>query len=308
MNPVLLITFNRPDNTRKVFEKIKQVKVKRLYVFNDAPRPGNTEDEKARAEIKKMLKEVNWDCELELNFSEKNLGCGWGPATAISWAFKKEDKLIILEDDCVPSFPFFDYCNHCLDKYKDDTRVWLISGRSNYEGSHFFKELDYIFSHYGHNWGWATWKRCWNHFDMAMKDFPQYIKSGGAVNILFSKKEAELFNKIHSICYMNNSELQAHAWDYQFGYAILKNDGLCIIPAKNLIENIGYVGTHYSGKTKHNILKASEEFKIHNEPFWVTTNRDYDWLHFKKHIKKVHSKPSFCKRAYRKVLRIIGLF
>lgn len=304
--PVLLITFNRPDNTRKVFEKIKQAKIKKLYVFNDAPRSGNKEDEKARSRIKELLKEVNWECDLRTNFQEKNLGCGWGPATAITWAFENENRLIILEDDCVPSLPFFDYCNYCLEKYKDDTRVWLVSGRSHQQGSKFFDNQDYIFIHYGHSWGWATWKRCWNHFDMDMKDFPQFLKSGGAINVLSSKEEGKLYNNKYTKLYADK-KLYTHAWDFQFGFAILKNAGLSIVPAKNLIENIGYFGAHSCGKQKLHALKASDNFKVEKEPLFVLVNKAYEQLHFNTHIKKIMGKAPLCKRIARKCLKIIGL-
>ena len=304
--PVLLITFNRPDNTRKVFEKIKQAKIKTLYFFNDAPRAGNKEDIVARKEIKRLLKEIDWECDLRINFQEKNLGCGWGPATAITWAFEKEERLIILEDDCVPSLPFFDYCNHCLEKYKEDTRIWLISGRSHQQGSKFFKEQDYIFTHYGPSWGWATWKRCWNHFDMNMKDVPQFFDLGGAVNVLSSKKEGDLYNKLYKKLY-NDKKLHTHAWDYQFGFVILKNAGLCIVPAKNLIENIGYVGTHSIGKNKTHELKASDDFKIEKEPSFIIANKEYEKLHFDTHIKKIMGKRPLHKRIINKCLKIIGL-
>ena len=36
--PVLLIGYNRPDTTRMVFERIKQVKPKYLYFAVDAPK------------------------------------------------------------------------------------------------------------------------------------------------------------------------------------------------------------------------------------------------------------------------------
>jgi len=304
--PVLLITFNRPDNTRKVFKKIKQAKIKTLYFFNDAPREGNEEDIMARTAIKRFVDEVDWECDLHINFQEKNLGCGWGPSTAISWAFEKEKQLIILEDDCVPSLPFFDYCNHCLEKYKNDTRIWLISGRSHQQGSKFFKEQDYIFTHYGHSWGWATWKRCWGHFDMDMKDFPQFLKSGGAMNVLSSKEEGKLYNNKYTKLY-DNKKLHTHAWDFQFGFAILKNAGLCIVPAKNLIENIGHIGTHSVGKTKHHELKAFDNFKVEKEPLFVLANKEYEQLHFNTHIKKIMGTASLYKRIINKILKIIGL-
>ena len=71
---VLLITFNRSDNTREVFRQIKQAKIKKLYVANDGPREGNENDIIERERIKLLLQEVDWDCELHTLFQEKNLG------------------------------------------------------------------------------------------------------------------------------------------------------------------------------------------------------------------------------------------
>ncbi|MDD2604606.1 MAG: hypothetical protein PHF66_07330 [Desulfobacteraceae bacterium] len=154
--PVLLITFNRADNTRKVFEKIREAKIKNLYVANDAPRPGNKNDEQNRNEIREMLNEIDWDCELHTLFHEKNQGNGFGPVAALNWVFEHEERAIILEDDCVPSMPFFDFCNHCLEKYKDDERIWIISGRSHHTKQPIFKKYDYLFSRFAHTWGWAS--------------------------------------------------------------------------------------------------------------------------------------------------------
>jgi hypothetical protein len=293
--PVLLITFNRPDDARKVFNKIREAKVKRLYVFNDAPRAGNNEDQNARIAIKNLLKEVDWDCNLYVNFQEKNLGCGTGPATALTWAFEKEDRLIILEDDCVPSPPFFKFCNHCLDMYKDDTRVWMVSGRSHQQFTRFFADFDYIFSHYGHGGGWATWKRCWNYFDIEMKEFPEFIKNGGYENVFYSKKEGRLYNEKYTKLFADKC-LKTHAWDFQFGFSIISHGGLSIIPAKNLIENIGYMGTHSSKKNSYHELKANEDFSIAREPMFVLANREYDLHHFEHHIMKIFGQPPLYKR------------
>ena len=186
--PVLLITFNRTDTTLRVFNAIRKAKPPKLYVFNDGPRKNNENDRKAREEINQIIDKIDWKCDLTLFFPEKGFGPGFGPANAISWAFEKEDRLIILEDDCVPSQPFFSFCNHILEKYNDDTRVWLVSGRSHQQGSKFFEKQDYIFSHYGHTWGWATWKRCWDHFDLEMKKWPDFYQNGGFSNVFCSEK------------------------------------------------------------------------------------------------------------------------
>ena len=87
--PILLITFNRPDHTRQVFEAIKKQKPAQLFVFQDGAREGNAGDiEKCKAVRAIFDEELDWECELHTNFSTVNLGCGHGPSSAITWFFE----------------------------------------------------------------------------------------------------------------------------------------------------------------------------------------------------------------------------
>ena len=305
--PVLLITFNRPDNTSQVLEKIRLAKIKKLYIANDGPRVGNSNDVKAREEIKELIKTIDWDCELTTLFQEENMGCGLGPVNAITWAFENEDRLMVLEDDCVPALSFFTFCDEMLDMYAENTRIWLISGRSH-QSKHYekFKEQDYVFSNYAHTWGWATWKRCWNQFDIMMSDYPDFIKSGGALNILSTRKEGELLNRIQSEFYKNIEKKQIHVWDYQWGYAMIKNGTLGIVPAKNLVKNVGFWGTHASGEGIKNNLDYEEGFVVYSHPKFVLIDKEYELMHFKNHIKKRWRKTPGYKIVFQKLKRTVN--
>ncbi len=270
-------------------------------MFNDGPRENNENDLAAREELLELFDTIDWECEVYKNFQEKNLGAGWGPSAAITWAFHDEDQLVILEDDCVPSLAFFDFCNHCLEKYKNDTRIWLVSGRSHQQNSRFFKDQDYIFTHYGHTWGWATWKRCWDNFDIDLKDFPEFIESGGALNVLTSKEEGFFFNKKYQRLY----DGPLHSWDFRLGIAIMKNGGLSIVPAKNLIQNVGIIGLHSKGKNFTHELQAVKNFTFLREPKFIIVNHEYELLHFNTHIKKIMGTASFYKRTINKVQKTL---
>jgi hypothetical protein len=301
-SPVLLIIFNRPDTTAQVFEAIRKAKPGKLYVSADAPRPGNEKDSVDCEATRKIVLKVDWECDVHYRFLDQNLGCGYGPASAISWAFENEDRLIVLEDDCVPSLPFFDYCYHCLERFCDDERVWLVSGRSHHEDSPHFQNQDYIFSHYGHTWGWATWKRCWDHFDIDMKKWDRFHAQGGFLNSYYSEKEGKFQNSLFAKL-STEENISSHAWDYQWLLAIQANGGLSITPSKNLIHNIGSFGTHSDGQLKCHTLPASEEFKVTKEPDFVLANREYDQMHFNSHV---YYPTSLIPRAVKKMLRILG--
>jgi len=255
--PVLLITFNRPQYLLKVLEELKRSKISRLFVFRDGPRPYNLSDIHATQEIKDIIEQIDWVKDLKVNLMQNNLGCGYGPYSAISWAFQYTDKLIILEDDCIPVPSFFTFCNKMLTKYEHDRRIRLISGRSPISFPSSYK-YDYLFTQWAQTWGWATWKRVWDNFDLQQRDIMPFFKKGGFVNTFPTKKENSYFNARR---YYTLYE-PFHSWDGQFGVHARMNGELAIIPAKNLIQNIGIEGTHVG--------------KPHESCYTLTTDDNYE--------------------------------
>lgn len=282
--PVLLIGFNRPDNMGKVFAQIRKAKPDVLYIAVDGPRESKIGENKLCEECRDIAKLVDWPCEVHTLFRKKNVGCALGVSGAISWAFEKEDRLIILEDDCVPDVSFFSFCDQMLEKYENDTRVWQVCGRSYHPDSSFFGGADYLFSHYSHIWGWATWKRCWTKFDIKMGDFPEYIKIGGAYNVFQSPKLAKKANKFSKSIYSNIEIVSSHTWDYQWGYVKEKNGGLGIVPRFNLIKNIGTESGAHANGVYVDSLPVSQMPDALNHPIFVIDNAAYDEYHSKKHI------------------------
>ena len=272
----------------------------KLYFAVDGPRPSKKGEKEKVQQVRDIIKQVDWPCEVHTLFREENVGCGYGPAGAITWAFENEDRMIVLEDDCVPSQSFFRFCNEMLERYKGDTRINIISGRSHWHGSHFFDKYDYLFTHYAHTWGWATWKRAWDEFDIRMTDVPEFVAEGGAMNIeqdlaLGRRKNKSLLKKYEKI-----DEEVTHSWDSQWSYTRLKT-GLGIVPSHNLIHNIGDVGTH-SDAVVNTDMAAEEMPEVLRHPRFMMVNREYENYHYKNHI---HKKPSVIKRAWNKLNREI---
>ena len=125
--PILFNVFNRPDCTKRVFDVIKLVKPKYLYVHCDGARERNNGDIEKVNEVRKIILDgVDWDCELKILFRDENLGCGLGPSSAITWFFENVDEGIILEDDCLPHPDFFNYCTELLNKTGTISRFILL--------------------------------------------------------------------------------------------------------------------------------------------------------------------------------------
>lgn len=278
---VLFITFNRPESTKIVFEAIKKYKPNKLYIYSDGPRKDQHDTDLIKIlETRKVFENtIDWECTLNTNFSEINRGCGSGPYTAINWGFETEDRLIILEDDCVPSLSFFSFCNSLLKKYAFDTRIMHISGtRWNEEFQ--INNRDYFFTKYAHIWGWATWKRAWMKYDFEMDDWPSFKKKQTLkylVNDYFPliKRWTYVFDNIYNL-------KNKHTWDYQWQFTIFKNNGLCINSTKNLVTNIGDDGVHTIGRTESHFRKREESEMELIEPIYFLPEFEYDEYHGKK--------------------------
>lgn len=245
--PVLFLVFNRLVTTQKVFEQIRQAKPQKLFVASDGARSHLTEEKAKVKEIRDfILKNIDWECEVKTLFREENLGCGKAVATAIDWFFSEVEEGIILEDDCLPDSTFFFYCQELLEKYREEERIMVISG-NNFQDGQKRGEASYYFSIYSHCWGWASWRRAWQKFDLQMPTFPAFKKS---------EKIKELFpTKAEQIYWLDLFQEQydqklPSVWDFAWTYACFANNALTCLPNVNLISNIGHgtMSTHTGNK------------------------------------------------------------
>lgn len=247
--PILLIVFNRPDNAQKVFDEIKEIKPSKLYIAADGPRTGNINDQKFCEETRKIIGQINWECDTQTLFREKNLGCKIAVSSAVSWFFENEEMGIILEDDCLPTNSFFGFCEGLLIKYRDDNRIMMISGM-NYFNNMVEMDQTYFFSNYTIVWGWASWRRAWQLYEINMKDW-QYFYENKYINYIYNNKK---FIKFAISMLKNTYEKRINTWDIQWYFSTLINNGLSIIPKYNLVTNIGIEGTHVTEKNNTHFM------------------------------------------------------
>jgi hypothetical protein len=233
--PILLLIFNRLDTTNEVFNRIKIIKPRYLYIASDGPRYSKLNEDKVVIKVREwVLENIDWDCNLKTFFREKNLGCGVAVSSAISWFFEHVEMGIILEDDCLPDLSFFEYCQELLIRYKDDQRVSSICA-PNMLGDFYTSSYSYSFSNYCLVWGWATWKRAWLQYDYKISNWPEIKKTDFLKKINNTLLFRIYWNYIFDLCYSGKID----TWDYQWIYASWQQRGLSIIPSVNLIRNIG---------------------------------------------------------------------
>lgn len=248
--PILLIIFNRPATTQQVFNAIKQVKPKFLFVAADGPRPTMPDDKEKCKQARAIIEQIDWDCDIKILFREKNLGCGCGPAEAITWFFENVEEGIILEDDCLPSNDFFRFAETMLHKYKDNDKIMLVAG-TNFLGSWKSKKQAYFFSSFIHTWGWASWQRAWSLYDYELSDWGEKKSLSQFKKNIATRR---MYNRLMYIFDYTKANLSSITWwDFQWCYCVLKNGGLCVVPSVNLITNLG-IGSDSSHTTNPNNL------------------------------------------------------
>lgn len=259
--PIAFCLFNRPELTRQVFQSIALAKPKMLYLISDGARPGRPEEHRLVEQSRAVIERVDWDCEVKTNFADVNLGCKQRMASGLSWAFQQSEELIILEDDCLPHPSFFEYCEQLLERYRNDQRIMMISG-DNFQPIR-RSSNSYYFSRWPHIWGWASWRRAWNHFDVEITSWPDVKSSQRMMSVFGSEQEYKHWS--HILDQQHAGEIDT--WDFQWAYACWINSGLTILPEANLITNIGFgpdathtidpgsrlanLGTHEVGRLIH---------------------------------------------------------
>ncbi|MBR1702196.1 MAG: hypothetical protein IJ716_09615 [Lachnospiraceae bacterium] len=307
--PVVYVIFNRPDCVKRSFESIRNARPQKLFIIADGPREDHQDDRVLCDECRKIVENVDWDCEVFRNYADYNMGCGIRPASGFSWVFSHVDRAIIIEDDCVPSASFFEFCQEMLEKYKNDERVFSVSGMNfEFESDN---NADYYFTHYNNTWGWATWKRVWDQYDFDIKAFSNSRTSEVFLSFMLEPEFVKFWKKHFQIAYEKKDRT---AWDYQFSFLSFINKGLHIYPQTNLVAYLGFDNhaTHTTSISKGDRLFYSTqqtyniEFPV-KHPAIVQADYRIDYLIMKEIFNVSASGMKICKELpdcfYEKIQR-----
>jgi hypothetical protein len=280
--PVLFLIFNRLNTTQQVFSVIRQLQPKYLYVASDGARPDKADEkEKVQTVRDYVLNNIDWDCEVKTLLRQENLGCGRAVSGAITWFFENVEQGIILEDDVLPSLSFFSYCAELLERYKNNNQVLHIAGYNPF--GWIFSRASYYFGNFMYCWGWASWRRAWQQYDYNIQGLSEFIKRDKVDKIL----PKHVLDSLGSLKHIDT-------WDYQWLYAILKNNGLCVIPKCSLVSNIGFGtdATHTKGGSGSGCTKRYEMLVL-KHPAKISLNKRYG----KKWHETLHPKYGFLRKS-----------
>lgn len=240
--PVLILFFNRPEPLSAVFQQIKAARPTKLFLYQDGPR--NEKDLPGIMACRQIVEQVDWECEVHRLFQEKNYGCDPSEYLSQKWAFSMVEKCIVLEDDDIPSLSFFPFCKELLDKYEDDERISMITG-TNYDEITPDMPYDYFFATTFSISGWASWRRVIDLWDEHYSFLDDPFNLQQLENYI---KERKYQKEFIEFCRHHRNSGKAY-YETIFHAAIFLNSGLSIVPAKNMINNMGATegSTHFGG-------------------------------------------------------------
>jgi len=276
---VAFCIYNRPQPTEQVFDAIRRWRPARLLVIADGPNDSRPDDPARTEKCRQIASQVDWPCDVFHNWSNTNLGCRDRMATGLDWAFDQSEQLIILEDDCLPGEGFFPFMCEMLEKYADDDRIDMISG-DNFQPKQVTGD-SYYYSRWSHIWGWASWRRAWQHFDKSIASWPAIRATGLLRACVDGADELQYWEHVFDEVHAGRID----TWDFSWMYACWLNGGLTVLPAVNLVTNLGFGGdaTHTTdpasplanlktGRLPHPLRHPNHRIRNHNADLWTWEN------------------------------------
>jgi peptidoglycan/xylan/chitin deacetylase (PgdA/CDA1 family)/SAM-dependent methyltransferase len=264
--PVILVCYNRPWHTLQVLKALEKHNIQNLYIFSDAPK--TEKDQDSVAKIRKLIKSIYWT-KPKIVYQEVSQGLAKSIVGATNYVFQHHDRLILLEDDCVPKKYYFDFIRRCLSKYEDNEKIFGINGYSvpipeDLLANHPF---DIYFHPRIGSWGWATWKRAWKYYDL---DLAKLYKQAINNNIDINQGGPDISGNVEKLLCGQLKDV----WTLNWVLSVYLNNGYYIYPTISQIQNIGCDGTGlHCGTTRH-FENFCDDKEIKRLPDYLIVNQD----------------------------------
>lgn len=268
--PVAFFLYNRPLLTRMTFARIVEYQPSRLFIIADAARfpAENALVEETRA----VVENIDWGGKIEWLYADRNMGCKARLVSGLRHVFSKVESAIVIEDDVLVHPDFFHFCHTMLHAYWDDERIMHIAG-SNFLAPGTAKPPCW-FSRHSDIWGWATWRRAFQHYDADLVSWRR-------PRFLFTQKWLgdTPFEKRYWTSHFDRIQTGAvDTWDYQWHYTVYRRGGLSVVPYANLVTNLGHGDSATHTRDEHSGIARLKSFQIGRvePPARVCRNRRFD--------------------------------
>ena len=236
---VLVIAFERPAETRAVLEALASHSSAKVAVFQDGPRDSPEALARHRA-TREVIREFRGDVIHEYRALEKNAGCAFGVGEAIRWFFSKNERGAVLEDDCLPTIEFLEFCASGLSRHESNQQIGSIGGQGYSLPAGASPELS-VLSRYPQIWGWATWRDRLEGFQVVVPQWRRALKGSTPWQELGPLERRDWRRTFESV-----ATARPHTWDAQLVLHHWSRNQYALLPPVPLVENIGFgeLATH----------------------------------------------------------------
>ncbi|RYG50011.1 MAG: glycosyltransferase, partial [Chitinophagaceae bacterium] len=241
--PIVLFCYNRPDTLKHTVESLREnywADESDLFIFSDgAKKPA---DEPLVAEVRAYLKTITGFKTVIIKEAPANKGLANSIIGGVNEVINRYDKVIVLEDDLVSSSNFLVYMNNGLDYYRENAKVFSITGFSiPIRG---VSENTVYYTQRANSCGWGTWKDRWNEIDWEVKDYAM-LMSNRATRRAFNKMGSDMTGLL-----VKQKTGKINSWAIRWCYHQFKHDLFSVHPVVSKIKNIGYAkgATHTKEK------------------------------------------------------------
>ena len=227
---IAILGYNRPQHLKKVLSSVINQKIKSISIYVDGPE--NEFTKRKQKEIFDLINKFEKKIKIEKYYQKKNHGLAFSVTNAVTTELKKNEGMILLEDDCVPLPGFFKYMFDALKKYKNKREIKSIC--SFYNLKHYNNNA--LFLKRFNPWGWATWKDRWSSYESDIKKEINRIENKGKIDSLPVDLQA----------YCKNEDIlngKQDIWSLSWTLNHYLHNALIVYPPTSLIENIGFDGT-----------------------------------------------------------------
>jgi hypothetical protein len=236
--PIALFVYNRPWHTEQTLHALMQNELADksiLYIYADGPKENASEEQlKQIQKVRQLIRTQQWCSDVFIVEKENNLGLANSIINGVTEILNKHDKVIVLEDDIVPSKGFLKYMNESLRLYEKEDRVGCIHAwnynldtSANPESTFFLKGADC--------WGWATWKRSWSLFN---PDGIFLLESILSKNMQYEFDRRGTHN--YEIMLRDQTEGKNDSWAIRWHASLFLQNKYCLQPARAIVKNIGF--------------------------------------------------------------------
>jgi hypothetical protein len=231
--PVILFCYKRPEVLKQTVDALKKnylAKESELFIFSDGAK--RDEDVPTISAVRDYLKTITGFKKIVISEAPQNKGLADSVVGGVTSIINQYDKVIVLEDDLVTSPNFLNYMNDGLDHFRDNAKIFSITGFSiPIKG---LSENSIYFTQRSGSCGWGTWKDRWNNIDWEVKDY---------ADLMHNRMARKAFNRMGSDMtglLIKQKMGKINSWAIRWCYHQFKYDLYSVHPVVSRIKNIGY--------------------------------------------------------------------